>query len=117
VKPLLALMEKISVRGLVHITGGGLVENIPRVLQSNLTAVLQRSAWQMPPLFTWLQQHGGVVDAEMHRVFNCGIGMTVIVSASDVDAAEAELKRLGETVYRLGVIRERHGDEPQTIVE
>ena len=117
VKPLLALMEKIDVKGLVHITGGGLVENIPRVLQPNLTAVLQRDAWTLPPLFQWLQQHGGVADAEMHRVFNCGIGMTVIVAKENADAAEAELKRLGETVYRIGAIRERHGDEAQTIVE
>ncbi len=117
VKPLLALMEKIDVRGMVHITGGGLLENIPRVLQPNLTAVLQADAWPMPPLFQWLQQHGGVADAEMHRVFNCGIGMTVIVSKDNAEAAEAELRRLGETVYRIGVIRERNGDEPQTIVE
>ncbi len=117
VKSLLALMEKMPVHGMVHITGGGLVENIPRVLQPNLTAVLKRDSWTMPPLFTWLQQHGGVADAEMHRVFNCGIGMTVIVSKENADAAEAELKRLGETVYRIGAIRERQGDEPQTIVE
>jgi phosphoribosylformylglycinamidine cyclo-ligase len=117
VKPLLALMEKFDVRGMVHITGGGLVENIPRVLQANLTAVLDSTAWEMPPLFKWLQQHGGVADAEMHRVFNCGIGMTVIVARADADAAEAELKALGETVYRIGVIRERACDEAQTIVE
>jgi phosphoribosylformylglycinamidine cyclo-ligase len=117
VKPLLALMEKIDVHGLVHITGGGLVENIPRVLQPNLTAVLQRDAWQMPPLFTWLQQHGGVADAEMHRVFNCGIGMTVIVSKDNADAAQAMLSQAGETVFRVGEIRERRGDEAQTIVE
>lgn len=117
VKPLLALMEKMPVHGMVHITGGGLVENIPRVLQPNLTAVLKRDSWTMPPLFTWLQQHGGVADDEMHRVFNCGIGMTVIVSKENADAAEAELKRLGETVYRIGAIRERQGDEHQTIVE
>lgn len=117
VKPLLALMDKMEVRGMVHITGGGLVENIPRVLQPNLTAVLHKDAWTMPLLFKWLQQHGGVADAEMHRVFNCGIGMTVIVSADQADAAEAELKRLGETVYRIGTIRERRGDEAQTIVE
>ncbi len=117
VKPLLALMEKMPVHGMVHITGGGLVENIPRVLQPNLTAVLKRDSWSMPPLFTWLQQHGGVADEEMHRVFNCGIGMTVIVSKDNADAAEAELKALGETVYRIGSIRERQGDEHQTIVE
>ena len=117
VRPLLALMEKIDVHGIVHITGGGLVENIPRVLQPNLTAVLQRDAWTLPPLFQWLQQHGGVADAEMHRVFNCGIGMTVIVAAQVADQAQAELTRLGETVYRIGEIRERQGDEAQTLVQ
>jgi phosphoribosylformylglycinamidine cyclo-ligase len=116
VKPLLALMEKIDVHGMVHITGGGLVENIPRVLQPNLTAVLHKDAWTLPPLFQWLQQHGGVADDEMHRVFNCGIGMTVIVSAANADQAEAELKRLGETVYRIGEIRERAEGEAQTVV-
>jgi phosphoribosylformylglycinamidine cyclo-ligase len=116
VKPLLALMEKMEVKGLVHITGGGLVENVPRVLQKNLTAVLHRDAWTMPPLFTWLQQHGGVADNEMHRVFNCGIGMTVIVSKENADAAMAQLKAAGETVMRIGEIRERQGDEAQTIV-
>ena len=117
VKPLLALMEKIDIHGLVHITGGGLVGNIPRVLQPNLTAVLRHDAWQMPPLFTWLQQHGGVEDAEMHRVFNCGIGMTVIVAKDKADETAAMLKQSGETVFRLGEIRERHQGEPQTIVK
>ena len=117
VKPLLSLMEKIDVRGMVHITGGGLVENIPRVLQPNLTAVLHRDAWTLPPLFQWLQQHGGVADAEMHRVFNCGIGMAVILAADIADQAQAELARLGETVYRIGEIRERRGGEAQTLVQ
>ena len=117
VKPLLALMASMEVKGLVHITGGGLVENIPRVLQDNLTAVLDGAAWTMPPLFGWLQQHGGVADAEMHRVFNCGIGMTVIVSKENADAAMAQLQAAGETVYRIGEIRARAEGQAQTIVE
>ena len=116
VKPLLALMEKMEVRGMVHITGGGLLENVPRVLQPHLTAVLHRDAWTMPPLFTWLQEHGGVADAEMHRVFNCGIGMTVIVAPENADAAMAQLKAAGETVTRIGEIRARAEGEAQTIV-
>ncbi|MGZ3183386.1 MAG: phosphoribosylformylglycinamidine cyclo-ligase [Telluria sp.] len=116
VKPLLALMESMEVKGMVHITGGGLVENIPRVLAENLTAVLDAKSWPMPPLFQWLQQHGGVADAEMHRVFNCGIGMCVIVSADNAAAAEAQLKAAGETVYRIGEIRARTDDQAQTIV-
>jgi phosphoribosylformylglycinamidine cyclo-ligase len=117
VKPLLALMDKLEVKGMAHITGGGLVENVPRVLRENLSAVLHRDAWSMPPLFTWLQQHGGVADAEMHRVFNCGIGMVVIVAQENADAAIAQLRAAGETVSRIGEIRERRTGEAQTIVE
>jgi len=116
VKPLLALMAAMEVKGLVHITGGGLVENIPRVLADNLTAVLDGASWTMPPLFQWLQQHGGVADAEMHRVFNCGIGMTVIVSKENADAAMAQLQAAGETVYRIGEIRAREEGQAQTVV-
>ncbi|MFC4932477.1 phosphoribosylformylglycinamidine cyclo-ligase [Massilia sp. GCM10023247] len=116
VKPLLALMAAMEVKGLVHITGGGLVENIPRVLQDNLTAVLDSKSWTMPPLFQWLQQHGGVADSEMHRVFNCGIGMTVIVSSENADAAMAQLAAAGETVYRIGEIRAREEGQAQTVV-
>jgi phosphoribosylformylglycinamidine cyclo-ligase len=116
VKPLLALMEAMEVKGMVHITGGGLVENIPRVLQDNLTAILHKDAWTLPPLFKWLQQHGNVADAEMHRVFNCGIGMTVIVAKENADAAVAHLQAAGETVMRIGEIRERQQGEAQTVV-
>jgi phosphoribosylformylglycinamidine cyclo-ligase len=116
VKPLLALMQAMEVKGMVHITGGGLVENIPRVLADNLTAVLDAKSWTLPPLFQWLQQHGGVADAEMHRVFNCGIGMTVIVAKENADAAMAQLQAAGETVYRIGEIRARAEGEAQTIV-
>jgi phosphoribosylformylglycinamidine cyclo-ligase len=116
VKPLLALMESLEVKGMVHITGGGLVENVPRVLGDQLTAVLHRDSWTMPPLFLWLQEHGGVDDAEMYRVFNCGIGMAVIVSKENADVAIAQLKAAGETVMRIGEIRERQAGEAQTIV-
>ena len=116
VKPLLALMQSLNVKGMAHITGGGLVENVPRVLQDHLTAVLQRDAWVMPPLFSWLQQHGNVADAEMHRVFNCGIGMVVVVAAADADRAVAQLQAAGEAVSRIGVIAERTPGQAQTVV-
>jgi len=116
VKPLLTLMTKLEVKGMVHITGGGLLENVPRVLQNNLKAILHRDAWAMPPLFTWLQRHGGVDDTEMHRVFNCGIGMVVIVSKEHADSAMAQLSAAGETVMVIGEIANRHDGEAQTIV-
>ncbi len=116
VKPLLALMAAMEVKGMVHITGGGLVENVPRVLQPELTAVLHSDAWTMPPLFVWLQEHGGVADAEMHRVFNCGIGMTVILAPENAAAAIAMLTAAGETVTQIGEIRARAEGEAQTIV-
>ncbi|KHK50708.1 phosphoribosylaminoimidazole synthetase [Ralstonia sp. A12] len=116
VKPLLSLIEKLTVKGMAHITGGGLTENVPRVLQDNLTAVLHKDAWTLPPLFQWLQKAGNVADDEMHRVFNCGIGMVVIVSAADAPAAIAHLKDAGETVYQIGEIRARQAGEAQTIV-
>ena len=117
VKPLLSLMASVEVKGMAHITGGGLVENIPRILQEHLTAVLKKDAWTMPPLFGWLQKHGNVASEEMHRVFNCGIGMAVIVSREQAEQAMAHLKAAGETVYRIGEIRHRTGNEPRTIVE
>jgi phosphoribosylformylglycinamidine cyclo-ligase len=116
VKPLLALMRQIKVKGLAHITGGGLVENIPRALPEGVTAVLQKSAWPMPPLFRWLQQHGGVAESEMHRVFNCGIGMTLIVGEADAATAMRSLAEAGETVYRIGRIEARTAGQARTTV-
>jgi phosphoribosylformylglycinamidine cyclo-ligase len=116
VKPVLALMETVPVKGMAHITGGGLVENIPRVLGAALTAELDQKSWPLPPLFAWLQEHGGVADSEMHRVFNCGIGMVLIVAADQAAAAQAFLQNAGETVWNIGAIRARADGEAQTIV-
>ncbi len=116
VKPVLKLMKQVKVKGLAHITGGGLVDNVPRVLPQTLTAELHQEAWPLPPLFRWLQQQGNVADAEMHRVFNCGIGMVVVVAAADAARAQALLKRAGERVWRIGTVRRRRRSEPQTLV-
>ena len=116
VKPLLTLIETGTVKGMAHITGGGLTENIPRVLPDNVTAVIDRKAWVAPSVFAWLQQHGQVDDAEMARTFNCGIGMVVIVAKAHADAASALLREAGETVFTIGEIRVRHAGEHQTIV-
>lgn len=116
VKSILALLEKVTVKGMAHITGGGLLENVPRVLPENTTAVLEKSAWPRPPLFDWLQKEGRVTEEEMHRVFNCGIGMVIIVDREDADAALACLQQSGETAYRIGRIAARQGKEAQTRV-
>ena len=104
VKPVLDLVRSLPVKGIAHITGGGLVENIPRVLPAEACALIRRGSWSRPPLFDWLEREGGVDEAEMHRVFNCGIGMIIVVAASDADAAHALLSGHGETVYRIGEI-------------
>jgi phosphoribosylformylglycinamidine cyclo-ligase len=116
VKPLLALMASMPVKGMAHITGGGLTGNVPRILAENLTAEIDAHSWEMPAIFRWLQQQGGVADAEMHRTFNCGIGMVVIVAPEQAAAAMQQLTAAGETVYRIGTIRARGEDEDQTIV-
>jgi phosphoribosylformylglycinamidine cyclo-ligase len=116
VKPLLALMQALPVKGLAHVTGGGLVENVPRVLPGAVQARLERAAWPRPPIFDWLQQRGQVADAEMHRVFNCGIGMVVIVAAADADRAQQMLAAAGEAVHRIGTVVPRGDGEAATIV-
>ncbi len=104
VKNLLALMKEIPVHGLAHITGGGLLDNIPRVVPDGLEVHLDRSAWQFPELFAWLQSASRLDDQEMHRTFNCGIGMTVHVAASDADRALQILRAAGETAAVIGAI-------------
>jgi len=116
VKPLLQLIESLSVKGMAHITGGGLVENVPRILPDAVAAVLEQAAWPLPPLFHWLQQEGQVADAEMHRVFNCGVGMIVIVAAADAERAMSLLTQSGETVYRIGRIEARKEGQAQILV-
>jgi phosphoribosylformylglycinamidine cyclo-ligase len=116
VKQLLKLIGEVNVKGMAHITGGGLVDNVPRVLPENTQAVLHRDSWQMPELFRWLQMKGGVADAEMVRVFNCGIGMVVIVSADQADAAIQLLKAEGLHAWTVGEVVERPAGAPQTIV-
>ena len=118
VKPLLSLMNAhpAMVKGMAHITGGGLTENIPRVLPEAVTAVVDRKSWVAPPIFAWLQQHGKVDDAEMARTFNCGIGMVVMVAKADAATAMAHLQAAGENVSVIGEIRARASGEAQTIV-
>jgi phosphoribosylformylglycinamidine cyclo-ligase len=105
VKPLLDLFQHCQVGGVAHITGGGLTENIPRVLPEGMGVEIDPTAWEQPALFQWLQENGGVETAEMRRTFNCGIGMVVIVSADQAEVAENRLREQGESVYRIGTAR------------
>ena len=116
VKPVLQLMEQLPVKGLAHITGGGLVDNVPRILPEGLTAQLKRDSWRLPPLFEWFRQQGNVADDEMLRVFNCGVGMVVIVAEHDARAASELLRAAGETVWRIGSVQPRAANEAQTTV-
>ncbi len=116
VKPLLTLMRALPVKGLAHITGGGLVGNVPRILPAGVAAEIETKAWPMPPLFEWLQAQGNVAQDEMHRTFNCGIGMIVVVAAGDADTAMQQLTEAGETVYRIGRIVTR-GDHEAVLMK
>jgi phosphoribosylformylglycinamidine cyclo-ligase len=102
VKPLLALLDKIDVHALAHITGGGITENLPRVLLDGIDAEIDLSAWEMPAVFKWLQAQGNVAEADMLTTFNCGIGMIVCVAPEDELATLEMLKSLGETAYPIG---------------
>jgi phosphoribosylformylglycinamidine cyclo-ligase len=116
VRPVLEVLGKIAVKGIAHITGGGLVENIPRVLPANTAARLDRTQWRRPAIFDWLQKQGNIDDAEMHRTFNCGIGMTLVVAKEDAATALGLLTGLGVEAREVGQIVERSADEPQTVV-
>ena len=116
VKPVLALIAALPVKGIAHITGGGLTENIPRVLPENVKAVVEQSAWERPALFRWLQAEGQVAESEMHRVFNCGIGMVLVLAPENVRQALQMLNEAGEKAVEIGRIEARQAGEAQTLV-
>ncbi len=118
VKPLLALLRAMpgAVKGMAHITGGGITENVPRILRDGLVARIDAASWALPPLFQWLKEAGNVEAQEMYRVFNCGIGMAVVVGADVADAVAALLRAEGETVFRVGRIDVRQPGEAATVV-
>lgn len=116
VKSILALIEAMPVKGMAHITGGGITENIPRVLPAGLTAEIKADTWELPALFQWLQAQGNMADLEMYKTFNCGIGMAVIVAQENAAAAQKILAEKGETVYQIGTIRQQNTGEAPTVV-
>ena len=115
VKPLLSLFENIDVHALAHITGGGLLENIPRVLPENTQATIDKRSWQQPEIFNWLQQNGNVAEEEMYRTFNCGIGMVVIVDESDQDDTIAHFANEEFKASVIGTIESATGS-PKVII-
>lgn len=109
VKPALAAAREGMVNALAHITGGGLTENLPRVLPEGLGATIDLNAWELPPVFRWLTAHGGMDEAELLKTYNAGIGMIVVVPADKADAAAKMLSDMGETVYTMGTVTEEEG--------
>ena len=116
VKPLLKLMAAFPVKGLAHITGGGLPGNVPRILPQGTRAVIKKASWRRPEIFKWLQEAGKVAEDEMFRVFNCGIGMVVVVPRDKVVIAKMLLEREGELAFEIGAIEQAAG-EPDCVIE
>ena len=113
VKPLLSLMKEFKVKALSHITGGGLLENLPRVIPENCKAIIQRDSWEQPEIFNWLQSEGNIDATEMYRTFNCGVGMIICVSANDADPVIHKLNDLGEQAWLIGQISDADAGEEQ----
>ena len=113
VKQILTLLKAVPVNALSHITGGGLLENIPRVLPQNTKAIIDTTSWALPEVFKWLQQAGNVTSTEMYRTFNCGVGMIIAVPENEAENAMSLLAKEGETVWKIGVIAEAQADEEQ----
>jgi len=107
------LLPNFDIHAMAHITGGGLLENIPRVLPDNLRANIKQNSWQLPDVFQWLQDNGNVELTEMYRTFNCGIGMVLVVAADDADAITESINKNGDNAWRLGAIES--GDKEQVI--
>lgn len=116
VKQVLNVMKQVTIKGMAHITGGGLLENIPRVLPENTQCVIEKNSWKRPAIFDWLQEKGNIDSHEMHRVFNNGIGMAVIVAAEDAAKAKAAFEAEGETVYQIGRIETRPEGEAGCVI-
>jgi len=116
VKSLLQLNEKVNIHALPHITGGGLLENIPRVLPDNICAVVDANSWKRPAIFDWLQQQGNVIDEEMYRTFNNGIGMVACVAQDDVQQTLSLLAEYGESASQIGHIEHSEQTVPHVLV-
>jgi len=101
---------------MAHITGGGFYDNLSRVLPRGVRAVIEKSAWEVPPIFNFLKEKGRISEEEMYRVFNCGIGFVLVVPPEAVEEVESVCRGLGDTVYRIGIIEASSGNSPQVIL-
>ncbi len=115
VKPVLALMQSITMKGLAHITGGGITENIPRVLQGSIDAEIDTNSWSRGPVFDWLAKTGNIETAEMRRTFNCGVGMVVIVDSNDADNTIRILNEQGESAWQIGRVIAGDAGSPRVV--
>lgn len=116
VKPLLQLLEHVPVHAMAHITGGGLTENLPRVLPKNTRAILYADAWQRPPAFDWLQEKGNIQDEDMYLTFNCGIGMALCINSTDAEQALTILEEQGEQAWVIGTIKTAEAGSSQVTI-
>jgi phosphoribosylformylglycinamidine cyclo-ligase len=107
VKAIRALLEKLPVHGIAHITGGGLIENIPRMIPENYCVSIDKTSWEIPAVFRWLQSRGNIADHEMHHTFNCGVGMVVCVSAANAQQCIDTLNSQNETAWKIGTVEAR----------
>ena len=114
VKTILSLLETVNVKAMAHITGGGITENAHRMFPENVVGMVDKTSWQMPGVFQWLQAKGGIAEAEMLQTYNCGVGFIVVVGREDAERTLVHLNAQGEKAWRLGEIRTRVGDAPQT---
>lgn len=112
VKPILRLMKTLEVHSIAHITGGGITENLPRVLPKGVGATIDLSSWEMPPVFQWLKENAGLDDDEMLKTFNCGAGMIVALPQSDAEDAIQMLNSLGEEAWIIGKLNSIKADDP-----
>ena len=116
IKPVLELMKKIKLHAISHITGGGLLENLPRVMPDNTQAVIPKDKLNMPEIFSWLQAQGNIADQEMYRTFNCGIGLVICIDENDVDEALQHLNDQGETAFVIGSIEASDTQAPDVVI-
>jgi phosphoribosylformylglycinamidine cyclo-ligase len=116
VKSVLALAKEVNLKALSHITGGGLLENIPRVIPENACAQIDQSSWQLPEIFKWLQHNGNVETVEMYRTFNCGVGMVLVVSEEELEKSLSLLNAAGENAWHIGEITAADGDQQVSFI-